>query len=104
MDLGHYIANDIVVHNSDICEKCNGTILPADSAWWKSRLPPLHFNCRSHFITLTHEQATEHGISKSPPRASADEGFADAPGEDEWKPARADYPKQLFLLFSEKHA
>jgi len=87
---------------TEVCEKCNGTIQPANSSWWKSHLPPLHFNCRSHFITLTEDQAKEHGISKSPPRASPDDGFGSAPGEDEWKPARSDYPGPLFALFKNK--
>jgi SPP1 gp7 family putative phage head morphogenesis protein len=88
---------------TEVCEKCDGTILPADSPWWKSHLPPLHFNCRSHFLTLTEAQAKDRGVAKRPPRIAADEGFGDAPGEDEWKPQRAAYPEQLWLAFKEKH-
>ena len=29
---------------TEICEKCNGTIRPADDEWWSTHQPPLHFN------------------------------------------------------------
>jgi SPP1 gp7 family putative phage head morphogenesis protein len=84
------------------CLKCNGTVLPADSSWWKSHLPPLHFNCRSHFIALTPTQAKELGITKRPPKVDADQGFGAAPGKDDWTPMRSDYPRELWSVFKEK--
>jgi SPP1 gp7 family putative phage head morphogenesis protein len=87
---------------SEICEKCDGTVRPADDAWWKSHLPPLHFNCRSHFITLTGEQADKHGVAKKPPTIEADDGFGAPPGEDDWKAPRSDYPAPLWSSFKEK--
>jgi hypothetical protein len=27
-----------------VCKACNGHVVPADSTWWQSHLPPLHFN------------------------------------------------------------
>lgn len=29
---------------TEVCSECDGTILPASSAWWATHNPPLHFN------------------------------------------------------------
>lgn len=79
---------------SDICEACDGTVLPADHEWWSTHLPPLHHNCRSGFVTLTEKQAKAEGITKAPPVASAP-GFGLEPSRGEWSPKWSDYPKTL---------
>ena len=75
---------DAVIDNSttDICEECNGTTLDADDPWWLEHQPPLHFNCRSTFITLTHEQALHAGLTDKPTDASSDDGFGVPPPDD----------------------
>lgn len=104
---------DAVMDNrtTDTCEACNGTIRPADDGWWSTRIPPLHFNCRSTLITLTEEQAEAlGGAVDHPPKAKADDGFGDAPDDDDegvgddWDPDSDDYPSALWDLYkSVKH-
>jgi SPP1 gp7 family putative phage head morphogenesis protein len=67
---------------SEICRPLNGKVIRADDAWWKSHLPPLHFQCRSTFTTLTEEQAKKAGITETPPKSKPMDGFGDAPGSD----------------------
>ena len=61
---------------SDICSDLDGTVKPADDAFWKTRRPPLHHNCRSILVPLSDEEARAEGISDGdgdlPPPA---EGF-----------------------------
>lgn len=56
-------------------QEMDNTILPADSAWWKSHYPPLGFNCRCAVISLTKKQAEARGISTSEPDTAPDSGF-----------------------------
>jgi hypothetical protein len=42
---------------STICKPLTGVIRRWDDPWWKTRIPPLHFQCRSSFTTLTEAQA-----------------------------------------------
>lgn len=80
-----------------ICEACDGTKLPADHSWWRTHTPPLHHNCRSSVITLTEEQAGE--LSKAP-KAQAQDGFGNAPRDDDaWRPGHDRYPEQLAFAF-----
>ena len=44
-----YNANDVFVHNSEICAGLHGKIFPKD----KAPNAPLHFNCRSMLIPIT---------------------------------------------------
>lgn len=83
-----------------ICRKCDGTKLPADHPWWKDHVPPLHFNCRSGFITLTEKQAGK--ITLSPPAEKPLEGFGLTPATDEWAPDLKQYPKPLAKTFAKK--
>lgn len=85
---------------TDICHACDGTKLPSDDDWWKSHLPPLHFNCRSSFTTLSEAQAGK--ITFVRPTASPLEGFGLPPTADEWQPDLKKYPKQLSLPFEQK--
>lgn len=81
---------------SDICEACDGTVLPADSAWFQSHYPPLHPNCRCIAVTLTKAQAEREGVASSGPRVTPVEGFGKAPGAGggaDWEPSAADYPE-----------
>lgn len=82
---------------TDVCEDCQGTVLPADDPWWGDHLPPLHFNCRSTFITLTEEQArAAGGIDEKGPDADAHDGFGEPPLDDtEPDQEQADYEPDL---------
>ena len=64
-----------------VCRECDGTKLPADHEWWKTRVPPLHHRCRSTIITLTEEEAGE--LTKKPTTAKAQDGFGLPPDERE---------------------
>jgi SPP1 gp7 family putative phage head morphogenesis protein len=85
---------------TEVCEKCDGTVRPADDPWWKSHLPPLHFNCRSHFVTMTEEQAGAHGVTRAPTSAEPDDGFGAPPtfGTPGWEPQKKDYPTALWKI------
>lgn len=65
---------------TSICKACDGTKLPADDAWWKGHLPPLHHNCRSGFITLTEDQAGKLTLLK--PTAKPKDGFGAEPKDE----------------------
>lgn len=66
---------------TEVCKPLGGTILPADSPFWNTHCPPLHFNCRSTIIALSKVAAERQGISKDEPDVEADEGFGLAPGK-----------------------
>lgn len=81
---------------TQICEPLDGTIQPADNAWWKVHMPPLHFNCRSTHIALTAAQA---GQPTKPPRVVVAEGFGAPPTPGDWSPSAKDYPKPLWDVY-----
>lgn len=96
---------------TEVCEDCNGTILPADDPWWDEHQPPLHFNCRSTIITLTEDQAAaQGGAVAKPPKTEADDGFGDPPLDDtdddqeqaDFEPDLSDYDPGLAKQFEEK--
>ena len=68
---------------SQVCEFCDGTILPAGDPWWRGHRPPLHFNCRSDVVTLDREDMDDlvktgrYKFSGTP--IPAQEGFAQPP-------------------------
>lgn len=66
---------------TEICRACDGTKLPADDPWWKTHLAPLHYNCRSGFITLTEKEAGRITLVK--PTVKAQNGFGAAPDDGE---------------------
>jgi hypothetical protein len=61
------------------CAAAHGTILPANHPWWKTHIPPLHFNCRSTIVPLSERRAKELGITKHPPPAPSALGFGNPP-------------------------
>lgn len=85
-----------------VCRACDGVKRPADDAWWQSHTPPLHFNCRSGFITLTEKQAGK--ITLQAPTVPAADGFGSAPGEDEWVPEPSSYPPPIATVLQQKTA
>ena len=102
-----FIAAGVVVHNSDICRPCDGTVLSADSEWFQSHYPPLHPNCRCIAVTLTEAQAEREGISRSGPSVEPVDGFGRAPsgaGGADWAPDPKDYPDEFAAELEDKEA
>ena len=62
-----------------VCAASHGTILPASHEWWKTHIPPLHFNCRSTFVPMTEKDAKAAGITKNPTQLKAALGFGNPP-------------------------
>ena len=88
---------------TQVCRECDGTVLPADDPWWKTHLAPLHFNCRSGFLTLTDEQAQSlGGVTKKPTNEKPLDGFGAPPGSAAWEPDPAKYPADLWAAFNAK--
>lgn len=81
----------------DICDECEGVILPADDPWWDDHRPLLHPNCVCSFSALTKEEAAEEGYESADdedgPDVDAADGFGDS--DDEWSPDMDDYPSQI---------
>lgn len=65
------------------CKRANGVVLDADDPWWRSHIPPLHFNCRSTFHPLTRRQAEHLGVATEAPAHIADAGFGQPPSSAE---------------------
>jgi len=85
------------------CEPLAGTVLPADDPWWQSRIPPLHFCCRSSIRTLRVSQAEKRvGFGKDPPDVAPQEGFGMAPDKGEWEPDLSKYSPGLRQYVAER--
>jgi SPP1 gp7 family putative phage head morphogenesis protein len=68
-----------------ICLPLANVVVPADSAFAQSRIPPLHFSCRTSISRVTRGQAEERGITSRPPaNVKPQEGFGKDP-----RPVRA---------------
>jgi len=86
-----------------VCSECDGVVVAADDRWWQGHYAPLHFNCRSHVVTLSESEAQEEGITQVPPRAEAMEGFGEPPAvsRDDVEPDLTEYPAALADAYSE---
>lgn len=82
---------------TDICQRLDGTVRPADDPFWKTHSPPTHFNCRSTLVPLTREEAEEEGITPEPPDSPPAEGFGHAPNTRgaNWEPDYSQYPEDV---------
>ena len=60
---------------SEVCEACDGTLLPASHQWWARHIQSLHLRCRSAIVAATAAQAAAMGSATAAPAAEADEGF-----------------------------
>lgn len=72
-----YIAEGIIVHNSEYCEKMDGRIFRMEDL--PRLIPPAHFNCRSFTVPITRfevEGAGEKGIELSEEVPGRMAGFA----------------------------
>lgn len=89
-------------HESDICQELGGTILPLDDPWWDEHSPPMHHNCRSRVRNLRESEAQRRGITESPPKTEADDGFGKIPTGSSWEPKASDYDPKIWNLYKEK--
>lgn len=79
----------------EICEECDGVILPADDPWWDEHRPIQHPRCRCSFAALTLEEARAEGYDgggDDGPDVQTADGFGDG---EEWEPSGADYPSPI---------
>jgi hypothetical protein len=79
----------------DICEPCDGTILPQDHPWWQRHYPILHPNCSCIATPLSEDEARDEGISDDGPDVDPADGFGAPPagaGGSDWEPDTSDYP------------
>ena len=61
-----------------VCASAHGTVLKADHPWWKTHIPPLHFNCRSTMVSMKASDA-EKLITAHPTELNAALGFGNPP-------------------------
>jgi SPP1 gp7 family putative phage head morphogenesis protein len=88
---------------SEICEACDGTIVPLDSDWARSHVPPLHHRCRSSFRNLRPSEAKRRGLTTVLPLKEADDGFGAAPDDQPiWKPSPAKHDPALLRELERK--
>ena len=85
-----------------VCAAAHGTILPANHPWWKTHIPPLHFNCRSTFVPMTEKDAKAAGITKTPTELNSALGFGNPP--DGVPAAAKDMPTEEERQAAEKTA
>jgi SPP1 gp7 family putative phage head morphogenesis protein len=89
---------DVLVDNrtSDVCRPLAGVVKAADDKFWDDHTPPLHFNCRSTTVALTNAEAEAEGITETPPKVDAGEGFGRRPVRaNEWTPDAAVYSPEV---------
>ncbi len=86
-----------------ICRPLSKVVVPADSAFARERVPPLHHRCRTGIMSLSAAQAGEDGITEHPPHAPPAKGF----GGDPRVPKQVDIsgePEALRKVFERKQA
>lgn len=70
-----FIANGIVVHNSDVCRACDGVVRAWDDPFWESHTPQLHHFCRSQLRSLRPNEAARRGLTEQLPGSQPSNGF-----------------------------
>ncbi len=62
---------------SEICQDIarRNVVLPATHVFWKTHVPPLHFQCRTAIRALRLEEAERLGITTRPPKVEPMQGF-----------------------------
>jgi hypothetical protein len=90
---------------SEICEPCEGVILPQDHDWWDGHTPLLHHRCRHTVDALSEAEAQDEGITRNPPSVHAAPGFGKrstrSAGRD-WTPDLLGYPEEVREVVEEK--
>jgi SPP1 gp7 family putative phage head morphogenesis protein len=80
---------------SEVCRPLAGVVLPADHPFWRTHVPPLHYNCRTVLVTYAREEG-ERRAWREPPAHEPQPGFGRPPTEDEWSPDPKDYHPELW--------
>jgi len=80
---------------SEVCRPLAGVVLPADDPFWRTHVPPLHYNCRTVLVTYAREEG-ERRAWREPPAHEPQPGFGRPPTEDEWSPDPKDYHPELW--------
>lgn len=78
---------------SEICNECNGVVLPAKHPWWQRHQPPLHHRCRSTVMAMTQRAADVVGTTRNLPDIDVPEGFGNVMRE--FRPKLGEYPRAL---------
>lgn len=66
---------------TQVCNTRDGTLLPAEDAWWQANVPPLHHRCRSSIRNIRKTEADRRGGVKQPPPGDPPDGWGAAPGK-----------------------
>jgi len=83
---------------SEVCRPLAGVVLPADHPFWRTHVPPLHYNCRTVLVTYAREEG-ERRAWREPPPSRPQPGFGRPPTEDEWSPDPRDYHPELWRAY-----
>jgi SPP1 gp7 family putative phage head morphogenesis protein len=83
---------------SEVCRPLAGVVLPADDPFWRTHIPPLHYNCRTVLVTYAREEG-ERRAWREPPAHEPQPGFGRPPTEDEWSPDPKDYHPELWRTY-----
>jgi len=83
---------------SEVCRPLAGVVLPADHPFWRTHIPPLHYNCRTVLVTYAREEG-EKRAWREPPPSRPQPGFGRPPTEDEWSPDPRDYHPELWRAY-----
>lgn len=51
------------MRTSPWCRPIGGIVRHSDDPWWRTHVPPLHYQCRSSIRTLTEAQAAREGVT-----------------------------------------
>lgn len=89
---------------TNICRPRDKKVFPADSPWWETNYPPLHYNCRSGVRALKAAEALRRGVSspvdivleeggKTLPAGEPQQGFGATPSIGGKAVAQADISK-----------
>lgn len=85
---------------STTCRPLADVVLPANSAWFRTRIPPLHHRCRSTIIGISNRAAQRAGVTQQAPRARGQGGFG--LGEEDWRPDLKGAPAPLVRIYRRK--
>lgn len=85
-----------------ICRPLADTVLPANSPWFRTRVPPLHHRCRSTIVGISKRAADRVGVTQKAPRQRGASGFGLI--EDDYFPDLKRAPAPLVKVFKRKQA
>lgn len=87
---------------STICRPLSDTVLQANAAWFRTRVPPLHHRCRSTIVGISRRAADRIGLTKKAPRQRGTGGFGLI--EEDYSPDLKAAPAPLVKVYRRKQA